>query len=142
MHLMADEQMVELMMQDPVALQSSMFISAEDVTQIMLRAMGDALLNIVQAGTITWVCTALAAALAIGLLIPTIAMTACRLRDAGSSQLWWLAVLPSYLIFGLQCIAPDSEWVTGQGYHILSLLSSIPFLLFFAMLCKPSKLGD
>ncbi len=110
-----------------------------EIMLIVLRVMGESLMSIQQAGLITLISTIACIVLLALLFIPSVAMTVCRLRDAGSSQLWWLSIVPSYIIIALLLFYPDCSLLQGQNFSLISALSNIPILLFFAMLCKPSK---
>ncbi len=136
--LAQDEAMLDIIEQ----LQSTILKGGEipqlEMTLIAFRVMGETLMNIQQAGVVTFTCTMAAFASFLLLLIPSTAMTTCRLRDAGSSQLWWLSIIPSYLVLALLWLCPDCSLMQGNNFALFSTLCNIPVLLLFAMLCKPS----
>ncbi|MFI3244218.1 MAG: DUF805 domain-containing protein [Akkermansia sp.] len=113
-------------------------IDTDALLQMSYRVLHEASASMVQDGGITMACTVMAAGVALLLLLPTIAMTVCRLRDSGSSQLWWLSLLPSYLLYSLLYLYPDSSLWDGR-FSLFSSLCSIPSLLFLAVLVKASS---
>lgn len=126
------EQVDVLMLQDQTTLQSLLL-------QACTASWGESLATFPQAGLITQVCSYAFLLVAVGIIIPSLALTTCRLRDSGSSQLWWLLMLPTLIGNGVIFFSGDWALLTSPSMSALSALGTVVTILFLVILCKASK---